>query len=106
MNADALPSTLLVIVYTVIEFYIFVIFAAVIASWLIAFGVVNLRNEAVRLIVQTLNALTEPAFRRIRRIISPIGGLDLSPLIVLVALYALRYFLVMAFPQYGYHSFL
>ena len=77
-----------------IDIYTWIIVAAVISSWLVAFGVVNIRNEMVRRIIQTLDALTEPVFRQIRRIIPPVGGLDLSPLIVLIALQFLAYLLV------------
>ncbi len=86
-------QTILWVINTVIDLYIYVIVAAVIASWLIAFGVVNVRNEAVRFVLQTLNALTEPVFRLVRRVIPPIGGLDLSPLVVLIALSAIQYFI-------------
>ena len=101
---DALLSTVLSIVATIINLYIFVIFAAVIASWLIAFGVVNMRNEAVRSVMRILDALTEPVFRQVRRILPPIAGLDLSPLIVLIALYAIERFLALAFPMNYYGS--
>ena len=100
---NALLATILSIIVTIIDLYIFVIFAAVIASWLIAFGVVNMRNEAVRTIMRVLDALTEPVFRQIRRIVPPIGGLDLSPLFVLIALYAIERFLALAFP-YAYYG--
>jgi len=82
--------TILFVFNAVINLYIFVIIAAVIASWLIAFGVLNPRNPFARGLIQFLDALTEPVFRRVRRIIPPLGGLDLSPLIVLLLLEALQ----------------
>lgn len=82
--------TLLWLFNTVVEIYIFIIIAAVVMSWLVAFGVLNMRNHFAYSVVRMLDALTEPVFRRIRRIIPPLGGLDLSPLIVLIALQALR----------------
>ena len=88
--AFATVATIVGIITTIIELYIYVIIAAVIASWLIAFGVINVRNEAVRAILRVLDALTEPVFRQIRRFIPPIAGLDLSPLIVIVVLSALN----------------
>jgi YggT family protein len=66
------------------------VFAAVIASWLIAFNVINVRNDFVRAIVRFIDALTDPVFRLIRRVIPPISGLDLSPLVVLVVLWAIQ----------------
>ena len=74
----------------VVNLYTFVIIAAVVVSWLIAFGVLNTYNPIARSIVRMLDALTEPVFRRVRRIIPPLGGLDLSPLIVLLLLWALQ----------------
>jgi YggT family protein len=100
--SDALLSTLLSIVATMIDLYIFVIFAAVIASWLVAFGVFNVRNDFVRRVLQMLDALTDPVFRAVRRVIPAVGGFDFSPLIVLIALYAILRFLAIAFAPYYY----
>jgi YggT family protein len=83
-------ATLLWIFDTVIGLYILVVFLAVIMSWLIAFGVLNTRNDLARSLVNFLDALTEPVFRRVRRIVPPIGGFDLSPIIVFIVLFALR----------------
>ena len=55
-------------------------------SWLIAFNVVNTHNEFVRQIWGTLDRMTEPVYRPIRKILPDFGGLDLSPLVVLVGL--------------------
>jgi YggT family protein len=85
-----LLATLLWLFNELVELYIIVIIAAVVVSWLVAFGVLNTYNPFARSVIRTLDALTEPVFRQVRRIIPPIGGLDLSPLIVLVALQALR----------------
>ena len=82
--------TLLWLFNTLVGLYIIVIVAAVVVSWLVAFGVLNTYNPAARTFIRTLDALTEPVFRQVRRVIPPIGGLDLSPMIVLIALYALR----------------
>jgi YggT family protein len=87
---NPLIATLLYVFDTLVSLYIFVIVLAVVMSWLIAFGVVNLHNQFVRSLVSMLDALTDPVFRQVRRIIPAIGGLDLSPLIVLIALQALR----------------
>ncbi len=78
------------LVDTVLGLYIIVVIAAVVASWLIAFGVLNTSNHLVRQIVQMLDALTDPLFRQVRKVIPPIGGLDLSPIIVLLGIQFLR----------------
>jgi YggT family protein len=82
--------TLLWLFNTLVELYIFIIIAAVVMSWLVAFGVLNTYNPFARSLIRMLDALTEPVFRQVRRIIPPLGGLDLSPLIVLIALQALK----------------
>ena len=87
---DPLIGALLWLFDTLVGLYIFVIIAAVVVSWLVAFGVLNTHNPMARTIIRVLDALTEPVFRRIRRIIPPIGGLDLSPMLVIFALYFLR----------------
>lgn len=63
----------------------FLVFAWVIAGWLVSFGVINIRNPNARAIVGLLSSIVEPMCRPIRRIIPPINGvLDLSPLLVLL----------------------
>jgi YggT family protein len=64
----------------------------VVASWLIAFGVLNMQNQFVRQVVRTLDAITDPVFRQVRRVIPPIGGLDISPVFVLLVIGLLQYF--------------
>ena len=88
--AFATLATIIGILSMIINLYIYVVIAAVIVSWLIAFGVINMRNEFVRGAVRLLDALTDPVFRQIRRVIPPIGGLDLSPLVVIVILSAIN----------------
>lgn len=77
-----------------IDLYTWVVIIAVVVSWLVAFGVINTFNRFARAVVQALDALTEPVFRQVRRVVPPIGGLDLSPLIVLILLEFLSYVIV------------
>lgn len=77
-----------------IDLYTWIVIIAVVVSWLVAFGVINTYNRFARGAVQALDALTEPVFRQVRRVIPPIGGLDLSPLIVLILLEFLSYVIV------------
>ena len=65
-----------------LDLYKLVIIVAAVMSWLIAFNVVNARNEVVRTIWSSLVALTEPALRPIRRILPNTGGLDISPIVL------------------------
>jgi YggT family protein len=75
----------------ILEIYKWIVIAAVIVSWLTAFNVINVHNNFVRTLLRILLALTEPVFRPIRRVIPPIGGLDLSPIIVFVLIWFLQY---------------
>jgi YggT family protein len=91
--ANVVLGPLLWLINTLADLYIFVIIAAVVVSWLVAFGVLNMTNPLARQLVGILDALTEPVFRRIRRIVPPIGGLDLSPVIAWILIELLRIFL-------------
>ena len=68
----------------VIQLYIYIIFAGAIMSWLIAFNVINPYNQFVRSLWQGLNALTEPFLRPIRRYMPDLGGIDISPLVLIL----------------------
>ncbi|WP_145107886.1 YggT family protein [Cereibacter sediminicola] len=68
----------------------FIIFVHIIMSWLINFEVLNLRQPLVGQIWDGLSRLLEPIYSQVRRILPSMGGLDLAPLIVLVAIYALQ----------------
>jgi len=70
------------IVLEALELYKMVIIASAVMSWLVAFNVVNVRNDVVRSIWNLLNALTEPALRPIRRYMPNTGGVDISPVIL------------------------
>ncbi len=83
-------SALRILLISVLDLYFYVILASVIASWLVGFGILDRYNRIVQTIVRTLDALTEPVFGPVRRIIPALGGLDLSPLIVLLLLQFLR----------------
>ena len=85
---------LLSVVLTILDLYWWVIIAVAVMSWLIAFNIVNDRNDMVRQIWNGLNALTEPLLRPIRRVLPNMGGLDISPIVLLIALSFLRTLIV------------
>jgi YggT family protein len=87
-------NPLFALIDTLLEIYKWIVLAAVIVSWLAAFNVINERNNFVRTVLRLLYNLTEPVFRPVRRILPPMGGLDLSPIVVLVAIWFLQYCLV------------
>ncbi len=73
---------LLDVIMYILEFYVYVLVASAVLSWLIAFNVVNTRNNFVSTISDILYRLTEPVLAPIRRFIPPFGGLDLSFLVL------------------------
>lgn len=87
-------NALFYLIVTVINIYQFVLVAAVIFSWLVAFNVINTYNQFVAMLGTVLHRLTEPALRRVRAVIPPIGGLDLSPVIVLILLQVLKVLII------------
>ncbi len=70
--------------YILLDVLWWIIFISVIMSWLISFNVINTHNNAVRAAWNAINAITEPVYRPIRRILPDFGALDLSPLAVLL----------------------
>jgi len=83
-------NAILFTLLSVIDLYIYVIIGAAIFSWLIAFSVVNTQNKFVSMVHDILYRLTEPALRPIRRFMPNLGGLDLSPIILLLILMFLQ----------------
>jgi YggT family protein len=69
---------------TVLWLYVWVLIAAAIMSWLVVFNVVNPRNQAVAMIGEFLYRVTEPVLRPIRNSLPSLGGIDISPLIVVL----------------------
>ena len=74
----------------VIDLYIWVVIASAILSWLVAFNVVNMNNRFVLSIADMLYRLTEPALRPIRNILPNLGGIDISPVILILLLLFVR----------------
>ena len=74
----------------VLELYKFVLIAAVIMSWLVAFNVINTHNRFVYAISDFLYRVTEPALRPIRRFVPSLGGVDISPIILILLLWFIQ----------------
>ncbi len=75
---------------SLIGLVVLIVIVNVVISWLVAFDVINLRNPTMYRIVRTLDAITEPMLRPIRRVLPSLGGIDLSPIILLLLLQATR----------------
>jgi YggT family protein len=85
---------LLEVVLMVLDIYRWVVIAMIIASWLIAFNIVNTRNEFVNQVWRILNQLTEPVLRPIRRIMPKFSGLDLSPIVLFIIIFFIQQLIV------------
>lgn len=88
---------MLALIQTVVlalDIYWWILIASAIFSWLYAFNVVNSRNQFVGAIGNFLFKATEPVLRPIRRLLPNLGGIDISPIIVLLVIFFLRQFLI------------
>ena len=86
------------LITTVISLYIWILIASAIMSWLIAFDIINLRNRFIYNVHRFLDAVTRPVLAPFQRIIPTLGGVDISPIIVLLIIVGVqRYLVPMAF---------
>jgi YggT family protein len=83
-------NSLLLLIDTILSIYIWLVIGMVISSWLVAYNVINTRNRFVYMVVDFLYRITEPALKPIRKHIPKLGGFDLSPVVLLIALWFLR----------------
>ena len=77
---------LIALIHTVIWIYIYLLIGQAVLSWLVAFGVVNRHNRVVAMVGDFLWRITEPLLRPIRRILPDLGGIDISPVILILLL--------------------
>ena len=87
-------QSLFQILMLILDILWFFIIAHVIMSWLINFQILNLRQQFVAQIWYGLNRILEPLYAPMRRILPPMQGIDLAPLVALVAVYAVRIILI------------
>ena len=74
----------------ILNIYTWIIIAVVIMSWLIGFNIINGHNNIVRQIRYALDRITEPVLGPIRRVLPDLGGIDISPIIALIAIWFIR----------------
>ncbi len=79
----------------------FIIIAHIIMSWLINFQVLNIRQPLVAQIWYGLNRILEPIYSKIRKVLPPMGGLDLAPMVLIFAIFALRVILANNIGAFG-----
>lgn len=75
---------------TIISIYMYAVIISVVLTWLVQFNVVNTSNRFVYMVGDFLYRITEPVLKRIRSVVPPIGGIDLSPLVLLLGLVFVR----------------
>ena len=78
------------VVLLILNLYIYVIIASAIFSWLYAFNIVNSSNQLIATIGQVLYNLTEPVLRPIRRFMPNLGGVDISPVALLLGIFLIQ----------------
>ena len=83
-------SPVLGIIDFLLNILAWIIIIQAILSWLVAFNVINTYNDFVRSLLNALDRITEPLYRPIRRILPDFGGIDFSPLVVLLLIYVVR----------------
>ena len=82
------------LIHTVIWLYIYILIATAVLSWLVAFNVVNMRNDLVRSISYFLFQATEPVLRPIRQMMPNLGGIDVSPVILILIIFLIENIIV------------
>ena len=87
-------KSLALLLNEILSIYSWIIIASAIVSWLVAFGVINVRNQFVRVLVDFLYRITEPVLRPVRRFLPNLGGIDISPVIVLLGIFFLQHLIV------------
>ena len=77
---------ILLLLYRIIDIYFYILIINIVLSWLIAFNVVNMQNKIVVTILYATNRLTDPLLNPVRRILPNLGGIDISPIILVLCL--------------------
>ncbi len=87
---DIILIPLLAVISAIIGIYVWIVIASVVSSWLIGFNIINSSNHIVMMIIEFLYRVTEPVLRKIRRFLPALGGIDLSPLVLILFLWFLQ----------------
>ena len=82
------------VILIILDIYWWVVLATIILSWLIAFNVINTRNQLVDTIWRALLALTEPVLRPIRRMLPKLQGIDISPIVLFIVIFAIQQIII------------
>ena len=82
--------SILYIILLILDIYIWLLIAAAVLSWLIAFNVINTRNQFVAMVVDFLYRITEPVLRPIRNVLPSLGGIDISPVVLILIIILIK----------------
>ncbi|MBL4645965.1 MAG: hypothetical protein COA52_13880 [Hyphomicrobiales bacterium] len=85
---------ILEVILLILQFYVWILIASAVFSWLFAFNIINSSNQFVSQIGNTLHQLTEPVLGRVRRILPSFGSIDLSPIAVIFGIFLLQKIIV------------
>ena len=77
---------ILLLLYRIIDIYFYILIINIVLSWLIAFNIVNMQNKIVVTMLYATNRLTDPLLNPVRRILPNLGGIDISPIILVLCL--------------------
>ena len=77
---------ILLLLYRIIDIYFYILIINIVLSWLTAFNIINMQNKIVVTILYTTNRLTDPLLNPVRRILPNLGGIDISPIILVLGL--------------------
>ena len=78
------------VILLALNLYVWILIATAVMSWLVAFNVINARNDFVRSLWDFLYRITEPALRPIRNILPNLGGIDISPIILILIIFFIQ----------------
>jgi YggT family protein len=83
-------TAIILLIDKILDIYLFFIVVWIILGWLVAFGAIPSYNRFISAIMNFLYRITEPALGRIRNFLPPLGGMDLSPIVLILAIYFIR----------------
>ena len=90
ISVEVITSPLYTLLGTLLSIYLWIVIISVIMSWLLQFGIIDRHNPFVRQVYEALYRLTEPALGPIRNMLPDLGGIDVSPVILIVIIYTLQ----------------
>ena len=89
------------LVLTFIDLYMWIVIIGVVLSWLVAFNVLNTTNRFIFMVGDFTHRATEPALGRIRRYVPNLGGMDVSPMVLIILLMFLQRFIIWGLASVG-----